>query len=274
MLRGIRKKSAKRITTFPRFWPIHYFFSKDYQLAKEEGLNLSVLKPRDTGFSELLSSFGVHEYTFQTEDPVFFFVAIERYLNKDGVLSKAWDQINFHNEQTERAFKHLRQYKDQDLHKRASYFNPETGSEKKTGGEIQGAVVDHPRKLRGARGYVNFEEGGSFPNLVDAWMTAKDLAEQGGVKFAMMCVWGTGGEQGPGIAGLEEIFLNPEAYECLPFENCWEEAPLPKDHGFFFPSWANMTKFMDKWGNTDFAKAKSIQRRRKRKAFQEISSLT
>lgn len=254
------KKSAKRITAFPKFWPIHYFFSCDYMLAKEEGLNLAVLKPRDTGFSELLSSFGVHEYTFQKEDPVFYFVAVERYLNKDGVLSKAWDQINFHNEYTERAFKHLRQYKDQDLHKRASYFNAEFEVEKRTGGEIQGAVVDHPRKLRGARGYVNFEEGGSFPNLVEAWMTAKDLAEQGGVKFAMMCVWGTGGEQGPGIAGLEDIFSNPEQFDCLPFDNCWEtDLTINQDHGFFFPSWANMTRFMDKWGNTDFVKAKAFR---------------
>lgn len=253
------KKSAKRITAFPRFWPVHYFFTKDYMLAKENGLNLAVLKPRDTGFSELLSCFGVHEYTFQIEDPVFYFVAVERYLNKDGVLTKAWDQLNFLNEYTERAFKHLRQYKDQDLVKRASYEDPEKRTEKRTGGEIQGAVVDHPRKLRGARGYVNFEEGGSFPHLVDSWMTAKDLAEQGGVKFAMMCVWGTGGEQGPGIAGLEDIFNNPERFDCLPFDNCWEDAIVDNPHGFFFPSWANMTKFMDKWGNTDFKKAKAFR---------------
>jgi len=269
------KKSAKRITAFPRFWPIHYFFSQDYMLAKEEGLNLAVLKPRDTGFSELLSSFGVHEYTFQKEDPVFYFVAIERYLNKDGVLSKAWDQINFHNEYTERAFKHLRQYKDQDLHKRASYYNAESGNEKKTGGEIQGAVVDHPRKLRGARGFVNFEEGGSFPQLVESWMTAKDLAEQGGVKFAMMCVWGTGGEQGPGIAGLEDIFSNPYSYECLPFDNCWETDGVieNRDHGFFFPSWANMTRFMDKWGNTDFQKAKAFRDEERERLSKKSSML-
>lgn len=252
------KKSAKRITSFPRFWPIHYFFTQDYMLAKEEGLNISVIKPRDTGFSELLSSFGVHEYTFQTEDPVFYFVAVERYLNKDGVLSKAWDQLDFLNQHSERAFKHLRQYKDQDLHKRASFYDPESGVQIRTGGEIQGAVVDHPRKLRGARGYVNFEEFGSFPNGEDAWMTAKDLAQQGGVAFAMMCAWGTGGEQGPGIAGLEKIFLNPDLFDCLPFLNCWEtDGILPLDHGFFFPAWASRTKYMDKWGNTDFAKAKA-----------------
>lgn len=262
----VGKKVAKRITTFPRFWPIHFFFSTDYMLAKEEGLNLAILKPRDTGFSELLSSFGVHEYTFQTEDPVFYFVAVERYLNKDGVLSKAWDQLNFLNQNTERAFKHLRQVKDQDLYKKASYFNPENGVEIKTGGEIQGAVVDHPRKLRGARGYVNFEEGGSFPKLEEAWMTAKALAEQGGTKFAMMCVWGTGGEQGTGIAGLENIFSNPDVFSCLPFENCWDEIVLPHDHGFFFPVWANMTRYMDKWGNTDFAKAKDHHDKEREKA--------
>lgn len=250
-----KKKSAKRITTFPRFWPIHYFYLQDWVIAKDNGLNMIVLKPRDTGFSELLSSNGVHEYTFQTEDPVFYFVSVERFLNKDGVLSKAWDQINFLNQHTERAFKHLRQYKDQDLYKRASYQDPETGVEVKTGGEIQGAVIDNPRKVRGARGFVNWEEFGSFPNGEDAWMTAKALAEQGGVKFAMQTAWGTGGEQGPGIAAMDNIFNNPYTYDCLPFQN-WEDGVL-SDHGFFFPVWANMTKFMDNWGNTDFAKAKA-----------------
>jgi len=264
---------SKRVTSFPNFWPIHYFFACDYNLAITNGLNLAILKPRGTGFSELMASFGVHEYTFQTETPVFYFVAVERYLNKDGVLSKAWDQINFHNASTERAFKHLRQFKDQDLYKKASFLDPETGAEVKTGGEIQGAVIDHPRKLRGARGFVNFEEGGSFPNLESSWMTAKALAEEGGVKFSMMCVWGTGGEQGPGIAGLENIFGNPDVFDCLPFENCWEESLLPKDHGFFFPAWANMTRFMDKWGNTDFDKAKQYHDQQREKAAKGSSNL-
>lgn len=247
------KKSAKRVTAFPKFWPIHYFYTQDWEVAKENGKNMIVLKPRDTGFSELLASNGVHEYTFQTEDPVFYFVSVERFLNKDGVLSKAWDQINFLNQHSERAFKHLRQYKDQDLYKKASYFDG--NSEIKTGGEIQGAVIDNPRKVRGARGYVNWEEFGSFPNGEAAWMTAKALAEQGGVKFAMQTAWGTGGEKSDGIAGMELIFSNPERYDCLPFENCWLDGVNPKDHGFFFPVWANMTKFMDKWGNTDHKKA-------------------
>jgi hypothetical protein len=81
------------------------------------------------------------------------------------------------------------------------------------------------------------------------------LVEQGGVKFAMQIAWGTGGEQGPGIAGLEELFKNPYAYNCLPYDNCWGEG-VGKPHGFFFPTWASMDRFMDKWGNTDFRAAK------------------
>jgi len=267
------KKSAKRVTAFPRFWPIHYFYMQDWYLAKENGKNMIVLKPRDTGFSELLSSNGVHEYTFQTEDPVFFFVAVERFLNKDGVLSKAWDQLNFLNQSTERAFKHLRQKKDQDLYKKASYIDPETGVEIKTGGEIQGAVIDNPRKVRGARGFVNWEEFGSFPNGEDAWMTAKALAEQGGVKFAMQTAWGTGGEQGDGIAAMDKMFNNPELYDCLGFENCWEDGILPNDHGFFFPVWANMTKFMDKWGNTDHERARAYWDQERSKARKGSNTL-
>lgn len=184
------KKMAKRIISFPRFWPIHYFFMQDWHLAKENGMNMAILKPRGTGFSELLSSIGTQKYTFEKETPVFFFVSNLRYLNKDGVLSKSWAQMDFLNESTERAFKHLRQVKNNDLHRKASKIDPETRTEKNTGGEIIGAVVDNPRKVRGARGWVNFEEGGSFPDLVDSWMTAKALAEESGVKFAMMLVWG------------------------------------------------------------------------------------
>ena len=268
------KKKVRRIQTFPRFWPIHYFFIQDYNTASENGLNIVVLKPRDTGFSELFASIASHEYTFQTVNPVFFFVSTERYLNKDGVLSKCWDRLNFLNSKTERAFKHLRQYKDQDLYKKASFFDYESNSEVETGGEIQGAVVDHPRKLRGARGYVNFEEAGSFPDLLSSWMTAVDLAQQGGLAFAMMCAYGTGGEQGPGIMGLEELFTNPSTYDCLPFDNCWEEGNTSvQDHGFFFPSWACMSMFMDKWGNTNFVKAKEYRDKEREKLAKRGESI-
>lgn len=247
--------TSRRITAFPRFWPIHHYYAKALKEARVAGLNNSLLKPRGTGFSEFHSWMASSNYTFQKEDPDFFFVSNEGYLNKDGILSKCWENLDFLAAETERAFRHFRQVKNSDMHKRASFLNPQTGTEKKTGGEIIGRVIDHPRKVRGARGMVYFEEGGSFPNLLDAWMATRALVEQGGVTFAQMIVWGTGGEQGPGIAGLEELFKNPTPYNCLKYENCWAEAGGPY-HGFFFPAWASMDRFMDRWGNTDFVQAR------------------
>lgn len=249
------QKVSKRTTSFPRFWPIHYFYLTDLDYATKEGYNTCVLKPRGTGWSELMSCLGVYYYTFQKEEPCYFFAAAEGYLNKSGLISKAWDQLTFLDSETERAFKHLRQKVDRSLWKVASYWSSEKGAEVRTGGEIIGKVIDKADKARGGRGYVFFEEGGSFPNLVKAWMICWALVEQGGTTFSNMMLWGTGGEQGPGIAGLEDIFMHPEPYKCLPWENCWEDTVQPNDHGFFFPVWALMDRFMDRWGNTDYEKA-------------------
>lgn len=255
ILENPNAKTSRRITAFPRFWPIHYYYITSVMEAKAEGQNMALLKPRGTGFSELHSWIAASDYTFQKEDPGFFFVSNEGYLNKDGILSKCWDNLDFLSAETNRAFRHLRQKKDGDLHKRASYIDPVKGVEVRTGGEIIGRVIDHPRKVRGARGKVFWEEGGSFPNLLDAWIATRALVEQGGTMFAMNLLWGTGGEQGAGISGLEEIFKHPISYDCLPHENCWDDAFGPY-HGFFFPAWASMDKFMDPWGNTNFTDAK------------------
>lgn len=246
---------SRRITAFPRFWPIHYYYIMSILEAREQGLDNILLKPRGTGFSELHSWIAASEYTFQKENPNFFFVSNEGYLNKDGILSKCWENLDFLSGETERAFRHLRQKKDGDLHKRASKIDPVKGVEVKTGSEIIGRVIDHPRKVRGARGLVFWEESGSFPNMIDAWIATRALVEQGGVKFATQIAWGTGGEQGPGIVGLEELFKHPLAYNCLPYDNCWDEQ-VGDPHGFFFPTWASMDRFMDKWGNTNFKAAK------------------
>jgi hypothetical protein len=253
IIKDPKGKASARIAGFPRFWPIHYFYFNSVEEAKANGLNMPLLKPRGTGFSELHSWIAASDFTFQKEDPSFFFVSNEGYLNKDGILTKCWDTIDFLSSETERAFRHLRQKKDTDLHKRASYIDPVQGVEKRTGGEIIGRVIDHPRKVRGARGNVFWEEGGSFPGLIDAFIATRALTEQGGVTFATNYLWGTGGEQGAGIQGLETIFRSPLAYKCLPHENQWED--VVSLTGFFFPAWACMDKFEDQWGNTDFKAA-------------------
>lgn len=247
---------SPRTKLFPRFWGIHYWFFISVQEAIDAGKHMCILKPRGTGFSELMSSMGARDYTFDKTRPSFYFASNEGYLNKDGILTKTWDNLEFLNSETERAFRHLRQKKNSDLHKKASKIDTLTGNEIVTGGEIIGRVVDNPNKVRGGRGNVYFEESGSFPHIDKAWNIVRPLVEQGGITFGTILAFGTGGESGKGILGFENIFKNPQAYNCIEFENHWENDAIGKPCGFFFPAWSVMDKFMDKWGNTDFEAAK------------------
>jgi hypothetical protein len=38
-----------------------------------------------------------------------------------------------------------------------------------------------------------------------------------------MIAFGTGGTEGDGFEALEELFYHPETYDCMAFENEWDE---------------------------------------------------
>lgn len=260
------QQASKKERTFPRFWEQHYHFFHALEEAEIAGKHFCILKPRGTGFSEIMSSIAVRNYTLYKNSKNFFFASNEGYLNKDGVLTKSWDHLEFLNQETERAYRHLRQKKDQDLHKRASEVD-KRGNEYGYKSEIIGRVIDHPRKVRGARtgsfGKVFFEEGGSFPNLKEAVMATIPLVEQGGVTTGQIIVWGTGGEQGPGIDGLEHMFYHPEAYNMYAYQNNWDEDRLGTTCGYFFPVHYCMDKYMDKNGNALIESAKRHEDKRR-----------
>ena len=239
-------KSAK-IDAFARFWDLHYRFFHHLQKAEDQGKHFGILKPRGTGFSELFSSIGSCDFVTCPKSKSFYFASHQDYLTKDGVLTKVWDNLNFLNLETGGAYKHLRQVKDQDMHKRASYLTTKK-DEKGFQSEILGRIIDHPRKVRGARtgtkGKVYFEEGGSFPHLLEAVTQTRALVEQGGVTTGQMVIWGTGGEQGPGIEGLEYIFYHGDAYNMYIVENLWDPDRIGTKSCYFFPVEEAMDKYM------------------------------
>lgn len=256
ILENPNSEVSRRIMGFPRFWPIHYWYLKSIEEADIAGVHNITLKPRGTGFSELHAGMAAKDYLLNKEDPTFFFASHERFLVKDGILPKVWETIDYMNAETEMAFFHLSDVKNGDLHRKASFWDTLKNAEIKTGGEVIGQIVDLPKKVRGARGKVNFEEAGSFPVLMDSWIACRALVEQGGVTFARMMAWGTGGESGAGIIGLEQLFKNPVPNKCLAYENCWTDDIGGGYHGFFFPTWSCLDRFMDKWGNMDYRTAK------------------
>lgn len=269
-----QESEERKIQAFPNFWVQHYHFFHALEKAEKAGKHIVILKPRGTGFSEIMSSMGARDYTLFRGSKSFYFAAVEDFLNEDGVITKVWDNLEFCNTETEDAYKHLRQKKDKDLHKRASFMrgNDEHGYKS----EIIGRVIDKPRKVRGARtgsrGKVYFEEGGSFPNLLAAVSATRPLVEQGGYATGQIIVWGTGGEDGPGIEGLDALFNNPDANNFYVLSNIWDEERYGQDCGYFFPAYALTDKFLDQHGYCDEDAAKKYHDLERKKARQLSSA--
>lgn len=133
---------------------------------------------------------------------------------------------------------------------------------------IEDHIVTH--NTRGKRGRkASFEEAGSFPNLEAALEVSLGSMREGSVYVGQVSVFGTGGEVGPGIQGLENIFGAPEAWDMLPFPNIWDEGMYGTTCGYFVPCWRANSWFMDENGNVDMEGAiasDDIERKKKRKS--------
>ena len=136
--------------------------------------------------------------------------------------------------------------------------------------EIIGVIVDDPNKTRGKRGRkITFEEGGSFPKLKDALEICLGSIRDGSIYVGQVSVFGTGGEEGPGIEGLDDIFNAPEAWDMLRFPNVWEPGMEEESCGYFVPCYRANNAAQDEEGNVDIEMAidlELIERDKKKKS--------
>lgn len=123
------------------------------------------------------------------------------------------------------------------------------------------------KNCRGKAGkLILWEEAGSNNQLEAAWQIARPSVEQDGVAFGLMLMFGTGGDEGDNVAALRNAFYDPKAFNCLEFENIWDEGAQDKPCGFFVPQHTNLDirdedgnrLYMDKDGNTLHEKAREF----------------
>lgn len=273
--------SVDKVLKTPSFWELDVAWWKAKEVAANNpygtGNHLVVAKTRGCGFSYKEAWDGSHNYNFIPRSKSFYLASHEDYLLKDGIMNKVDIMINHLNIHTD--WYKNRHKLNKPLHKRASYVDSE-GDERGYFSELIGKIVDNPNKVRGVRGKkITFEEAGSFKNLKKAWMISRESVEQGGFCAGQMSAFGTGGEKGEEIEGLEDMGSDPETFNCLAFENHWEDegakdvvgvtVTLPyvpnrelmnkiaDDNyigdkcGFFVPSYMANDKFMDENGNMD-----------------------
>ena len=267
---------ARRERTFPAFYDGDYEYFHEIDIARAKNKHMIVLKARRKGYSYKAGSMLARNYFFVKNSKNFVFAGQKEYLIGDGLLSKAWEFLSFIDDHTAWAQPRLR---DREMSKMSGYKKKVNGVDIEMGmkSQIIGvSLKDAPDKVRGKAGeLVFFEEAGSFPGLLKAWEVTMPTMRQGSKTLGMMVAFGTGGTEGADFEAMEEIFYNPEAYDCMDYDNIWDEGSLGTKCGYFIPIYKNLDGFIDDQGNSmkDDAIEYEDQMRNKKKGAADAKSL-
>jgi hypothetical protein len=247
---------ADRVEDFPRVWDSDYLWYHYVEQAEQRGMHCVNIKTRGRGFSFKGSSKSTRNYYHFKRSKSFAIASEGEYLYDDGILSKAWDTLNFIDNYT--PWRKSRDYADRNDHKRASYRDPKTNTEKGIRSEILGVTTKgQPERARGKRGkLLLFEEAGKFPHLKKTYAIARPSVEQGKMTFGTIIVWGTGGTEGADFSGIKELFTKPGAYNIYGLKNIYDRnAPSTSTCGYYCGEYMNREGCYDKNGNSDIVKA-------------------
>lgn len=258
---GTRK--AVRVESFPFFfegiyWRFHYLHQ-----AREAGKHAIELAKRGCAKSYSLASIMSHnlilgESSEVTRRVITVLTAYQKeYLSdsKDGTLSKFKPGINFSFKNTPFPRLMLKNspnemawqmgYKDE--------FGIESGSLNQV---LAVSAKDDSEKLRGKRGWILFEEMGSFKGLLSLYDITRKSVEDGDYTFATMYLVGTAAEDESDFSSAKTLLYNPDGYNILAIENVYDRPKQGKPtFGFFFPSYVNRAGCYNRDGVSDVTKA-------------------
>lgn len=265
---GNLRKRRQRILEFPSFWDYDYYYFCAIEQAELEGKHMAVLKCRQRGYSFKGGSMLVRNYMLIPGSKNFAIASEQKFLIGDGLLTKAWQIMDFLDKHTAWAKQRLVSTR---MERTSGYkITDEFGKQTEQGylSSITGITLKNdPERVRGTRAkLVLWEEGGKFPSLLDAWRIEQPSVEtDDGKAFGLMIAFGTGGTEGASFEGLKELFYKPKSYNVLSFPNIWDEGSESTECAFFVPAYSNLESFdddgnqvyMDKDGNS--YKEKAIQ---------------
>lgn len=265
---GNLRKRRQRILEFPSFWDYDYYYFCAIEQAELEGKHMAVLKCRQRGYSFKGGSMLVRNYMLIPGSKNFAIASEQKFLIGDGLLTKAWQIMDFLDKHTAWAKQRLVSTR---MERTSGYkITDEFGKQTEQGylSSITGITLKNdPERVRGTRAkLVLWEEGGKFPSLLDAWRIEQPSVEtDDGKAFGLMIAFGTGGTEGASFEGLKELFYKPKSYNVLSFHNIWDEGRENTECAFFVPAYSNLESFdddgnqvyMDKDGNS--YKEKAIQ---------------
>ena len=245
---GDTRKRRERIFDFPKFWDYDYYYFNAVEEAETVGKHMAVLKCRQRGYSFKGAAMLVRNYELIPGSKNFAVASEQKFLIGDGLLTKAWQIMDFIDKNTAWAKQRLTSTR---MERVSGYkVTDEFGKQTEQGylSSITGITLkSDPERIRGTRGrLVLWEESGKFPSLLDAWRVEQPAVEtDDGVAFGLMISFGTGGTEGASFDGLKALFYKPKAYNVLSFPNIWDDNAEQTECGFFVPAWSNLESFDD-----------------------------
>ena len=255
---------VNRIEDFPDVWEGIYWRFHYLNQARVNGHHAIELAKRGCSKSFSLASMMAHNFVLgensqaNKRTTTVLTAYQNEYLSvgKDGTLAKFVPMIDFVAENTQ--FPRLR-IKDspQNMIWQQGYKDKETGVSKGGLNVVMGvSSKDDEGKLRGKRGYIFFEEMGSFPNLLSIYNTVRYGLEDGNAVFGLAYLVGTAAEDASDFSSAKEMLYNPEGYNIQAIPNVYDKLSQGKSNfGFFFPAYVNRYDCYNKDGVSDVIKA-------------------
>lgn len=256
------KKKASRVEDFPETWEGIYWRFHYLDQARNAGSHAIELARRGCSKSYSLASIMAHNLILGENEEVKRRVTTiltayqKEYLaDKDGTLSKFEPMVGFVRENTEFPRLLLRQ-SSQEMFWQMGYED-EYGVKKGSLNNVMGvSSKDDEGKLRGKRGYILFEEMGSFPNLLTIYDTVKYGVEEGDYTFGLIYLVGTAAEDASDFASAKTLLYSPEGYNIYSIPNVFDKPRQGRPtFGFFFPSYVNRKGCYNHDGMSDVVKA-------------------
>lgn len=240
---GKTKIRKIRDRSFPRFYDYDRFYFEYIQDCEEDNAHGAVLKARGKGYSFKGGSMLCRNYFLIPASKSYAVASEKEFLTKDGLLSKAFEIMDFIDKNTAWAKKRL---VDREMHVMSGVeVTDELGNKTKQGylSEIIGiSLKDKPDRIRGKRGkLILWEEAGMFKDILTGWTIARPGMEEDGWAFGLMVAYGTGGSEGDDFEGLRELFYNTDGYNIHGVPNIWDDNVPDTQCGFFVPAWSNST---------------------------------
>ena len=193
---GNKRQRRERSFGFPSFWDYdaYYFYAIDD--AEVVGQHMAVIKCRKRGYSFKGASMLVRNYELIPGSKNFAIASEQKFLIGDGLLTKAWQIMDFIDKNTAWAKQRLKSTSME----RTSGFKVKDEFGKETEQGYQSSIIgitlkNDPERIRGTRGKLFlWEEAGKFDSLMEAWSIARSSLESddgvafGSIQIAFGCV--------------------------------------------------------------------------------------